>query len=100
MSEDAKTAPTNGNGKDSAKRVAANLYKLCDELADNGREIAHHQIRIIGLAKVIERAEVPFGVEQIEKVADVIKEAGDIAHSRGSIFYDRADKIRKVSEGE
>lgn len=89
-----------GGGSEYAKSIATILFALCEELADNARESIAHELRISGLARVIQRAATPFGPEQAEQVADVIQEAGDIAHARGSIYYERAGRIRKVSGGQ
>lgn len=97
MSDDVKTAPTNGNGHSYGRKVAAQLFKLVDELEAYRKEDEVIELRLAGLAKVIERDAIPFGVEQIEQVSNVIKEAGDRAHGRGSVYYERAGRIRKVA---
>lgn len=97
------TNGSNGSGAHGpssiiGETVAAQLFELVSELGENRRAQMVQETRIIGLAGVIQRG-VPFGPEQAEQVADVIKEAGDLTHARGSLLYDKSKAIRAAGKG-
>jgi hypothetical protein len=102
MSETNGSNGTNGSGPhgpgDIGDKVAAALLELVVELGENRRLQMAQETRMIGLARVIGRG-VPFGPETAEQVAGVIREAGDLAHERGSILYLKADRIGETGKG-
>ena len=102
---------SNGSGAHPTpigEKVAGHLFELVAQLAENRQAQLVQETQLTGLARVIQfgalgvdgqRATIPFGEEQAEQVANVIKEAGDLTHVRGSLLYDKAEAIRAAGKG-
>jgi hypothetical protein len=99
---------TNGNGVKTpgpepepetiGDKVGRLLFELVMELRENRQLQMTHENRIVGLARVIVKQRIPFGPEQSEQVAAVIRQAGDISHLRGSLLYEKAAKVRSAGK--
>ncbi len=101
---------SNGSGANPTpvgEKVAAQLFELVGELAKNRQAQMVQETQLTGLARVIQfgalggdgqRTTVPFGPEQGEQVANVIEEAGNLTHARGSLLYEKADGIRAAGK--
>lgn len=99
---------SNGSGAHPTpigEKVASQLFELVGELAKNRQAQLVQETQLTGLARVIQfgtlgpdgqRATIPFGPEQAEQVANVIEEAGSLTHSRGSLLYEKAERIRSA----